>query len=94
MTDTQTPVDPITRAVIEHRLNTIVVEMGEAMLRASYSQILNASRDFSIAIIDTDAQLIAQADHIPVHVGALPWAVRAVEARFVGDIAQYQQRAI
>lgn len=87
MTDTQTPVDPITCAVIEHRLNTIVVEMGEAMLRTSYSQILNASRDFSIAIIDTDAQLIAQADHIPVHVGALPWAVRAVEARFAGDIA-------
>ena len=52
------------------------------MLRTSYSQILNSSRDFSLAICDTDARLIAQADHIPVHVGALPWATRAVEQRF------------
>jgi N-methylhydantoinase B len=75
-------VDPITRAVIQHRLSAIVAEMGEAMLRTSYSQILNASRDFSIAICDVQARLIAQADHIPVHVGALPWATRAVEDRF------------
>src|SRR5437879_3395483 len=74
-------VDPITRAVVLHRLSAIVAEMGEAMLRTSYSQILNSSRDFSLAICDTRARLIAQADHIPVHVGALPWATRAVEER-------------
>jgi N-methylhydantoinase B len=72
-------VDPITRAVVQHRLSAIVAEMGEAMLRTSYSQILNSSRDFSLAICDAQARLIAQADHIPVHVGALPWATRAVE---------------
>ena len=76
-----TLVDPITRAVVQHRLSAIVAEMGEAMLRTSYSQILNSSRDFSLAICDTQARLIAQADHIPVHVGALPWATRAVEER-------------
>jgi N-methylhydantoinase B len=75
-------IDPITRSVIQHRLSSIVAEMGEAMLRTSYSQILNSSRDFSLAICDTDGRLIAQADHIPVHVGALPWATLAVEARF------------
>jgi N-methylhydantoinase B len=75
-------IDPITRSVVQHRLSSIVREMGEAMLRTSYSQILNSSRDFSLAICDTNARLIAQADHIPVHVGALPWATRAVEARF------------
>jgi N-methylhydantoinase B len=87
MPDTLNVIDPVTCSVIEHRLNTIVAEMGEAMLRTSYSQILNASRDFSIAILDPSARLIAQADHIPVHVGALPSAVRAVEARFKGDLA-------
>ena len=46
-------VDPITRSVVQHRLSSIVAEMGEAMLRTSYSQILNSSRDFSIAICDT-----------------------------------------
>jgi N-methylhydantoinase B len=75
-------VDPITRSVVQHRLSSIVAEMGEAMLRTSYSQILNSSRDFSLAICDVEARLIAQADHIPVHVGALPWATRAVEERF------------
>jgi N-methylhydantoinase B len=77
-----TSVDPITRSVIQHRLSSIVAEMGEAMLRTSYSQILNSSRDFSLAICDVQSRLIAQADHIPVHVGALPWATRAVEERF------------
>jgi N-methylhydantoinase B len=75
-------VDPITRSVVQHRLSSIVAEMGEAMLRTSYSQILNSSRDFSLAICDVQSRLIAQADHIPVHVGALPWATRAVEDRF------------
>jgi N-methylhydantoinase B len=39
--------DPITTSVVQHRLHAIVEEMGEAMLRTSYSQILNSSRDFS-----------------------------------------------
>jgi N-methylhydantoinase B len=77
-----TRVDPITRSVVQHRLSSIVAEMGEAMLRTTYSQILNSSRDFSLAICDTRGRLIAQADHIPVHVGALPWATLAVEERF------------
>src|SRR5882724_9840204 len=74
-------IDPITRSVVQHRLSSIVKEMGEAMLRTSYSQILNSSRDFSLAICDTSGRLIAQADHLPVHVGALPWATLAVEKR-------------
>ncbi|MBI3969231.1 MAG: hydantoinase B/oxoprolinase family protein, partial [Chloroflexi bacterium] len=74
--------DPITRSVIRHRLYAIVEEMGEVMLRTTYSQILNSSRDFSVAILDPRARLIAQADHIPVHVGALPTAVEAVRDRF------------
>ncbi len=75
-------IDPITRSVVQHRLSSIVNEMGEAMLRTSYSQILNSSRDFSLGICDVKGRLIAQADHIPVHVGALSWATLAVEERF------------
>ena len=40
-------IDPITVSVVQHRLGAIVEEMGEAMLRTSYSQILNSSRDLS-----------------------------------------------
>ncbi|MBI1775423.1 MAG: hydantoinase B/oxoprolinase family protein [Proteobacteria bacterium] len=80
------PVDPITVSVIQHRLSAIVEEMGEAMLRTSYSQILNSSRDFSTAICDLDGRLIAQAEHVPIHVGALPWAARSVRDFFQGTI--------
>lgn len=79
-------VDPITASVIQHRLVAIAEEMGEAMLRTSYSQILNASRDFSTAICGDRGRLVAQAEHIPVHVGALPWAVKAVVEFFGDDI--------
>ncbi|HEX2944274.1 MAG TPA: hydantoinase B/oxoprolinase family protein, partial [Rhodopila sp.] len=74
--------DPITIAVLQSRLNAIAEEMGEAMLRTAYSQILNSSRDFSIALIDARCRLVAQADHIPVHVGAMPWAAKALTERF------------
>ena len=72
-----TTVDPITVSVIQHRLRAIVEEMGEAMLRTAYSQILNSSRDFSTALCDPKGRLIAQAEHVPIHVGALPFAARA-----------------
>jgi N-methylhydantoinase B len=77
-------VDPITVSVIQHRLVAIVEEMGEAMLRTSYSQILNSSRDFSTAICDAEGRLVAQAEHVPIHVGAIPWAVKSVR-QFFGD---------
>src|SRR5438093_3218032 len=66
--------DPITVSVLTHRFEAIVQEMGDAMLRTAYSQILNSSRDFSTAICDAGARLVAQAEHVPIHVGAIPWA--------------------
>ena len=81
-----TNVDPITVSVVQHRLTAVVEEMGEAMLRTAYSQILNSSRDFSTAICAADGDLVAQAEHIPVHVGALAWAARAVNEHFGDDV--------
>ena len=62
--------DPVTLAVVEHRLESIALEMTEVMLRTAMSQILNSSRDFSTAILDADCQLVAQGEGIPVHVSA------------------------
>jgi N-methylhydantoinase B len=81
-----TPVDPITVSVIQHRLRAVVEEMGEAMLRTSYSQILNSSRDFSTALCGPQGRLIAQAEHVPIHVGALPYAAKSVHEFFQGTI--------
>ncbi|MCG8545173.1 MAG: hydantoinase B/oxoprolinase family protein [Alphaproteobacteria bacterium] len=78
--------DPITVSVIQHRLSGIVEEMGEAMLRTSFSQILNSSRDFSAAICGVGSELLAQAEHIPVHVGALQPATAAIIEAFGDDV--------
>ncbi|MGH7054790.1 MAG: hydantoinase B/oxoprolinase family protein [Stellaceae bacterium] len=83
---TSRSLDPIVVSVVQHRLLAIVEEMGEAMLRTAYSQILNSSRDFSTAICDLSGRLIAQAEHVPIHVGALPYAAQAVAEYFGGDI--------
>ena len=81
-----TSLDPITTSIVQHRLLAIVEEMGESVLKTAYSQILNSSRDFSTAICDHSARLIAQAEHIPIHIGALPTAVEAIIAFFGSDI--------
>ena len=75
-------VDPITKSVIQHRLVAIVEEVGEVMLRTSYSQILNSTRDFTTAVCSPDGDLVAQAEHVPIHAGGLPWAVKAVNEFF------------
>ena len=80
--------DPITLAVVEHRLESIAQEMTEAMLRTAMSQILNSSRDFSTAILDGDCQLVAQGEGIPVHISALPVAGAAVRDYFGDDISE------
>jgi len=85
--DVPTPApDRVTVSVVQHRLTAIVAEMGEAMLRTAYSQILNSSRDFSTALCDAEGRLLAQAEHVPIHVGALPWAVRSVGEYFAGRV--------
>ncbi len=78
--------DPITHSVVGHRLESIAREMADVMIRTSMSQILNSSRDFSTAILDADAQLVAQGEGIPVHISALPPAVEAVTEYFGEDI--------
>ena len=85
-TDTRT--DPITRSVVEHRLESIALEMAEVMIRTSMSQILNSSRDFSTAILDAGTQLVAQGEGIPVHISALPPAAEAVTSFFAGEIKE------
>src|SRR5437899_7584218 len=74
--------DPVTVSVLTHRFEAIVEEMGAAMLRTAYSQILNSSRDFSTAITDAQARLVSQAEHVPIHVGGIPWSVLALKEHF------------
>ena len=79
--------DSVTLSVVGNRLESIAIEMMDVMLRTALSQILNASRDFSTAILDGQCRLVAQGEGIPVHVSALPVAGRAVLDYFGDGIA-------
>lgn len=59
---------------------TIAEEMGSVLIRGSLSPNIRERRDASCALFDAKGRMIAQAAHIPVHLGALPESVRAVRA--------------
>ena len=67
-------------AIAEAALSAIAEEMGEALGRTAFSPNIKERRDYSCAVFDPQGAMVAQAAHIPVHLGAMPTAVRAVLA--------------
>jgi N-methylhydantoinase B len=66
--------------VWNHRLAQVAEEMGLVLQRAAFSPNIKERRDYSCAVFDAAGRLVAQAAHIPVHLGSTPLAVRAVIA--------------
>src|SRR3712207_4482679 len=58
--------------------------MGALLVRAAYSSNVKERRDCSAALFDAQGRLVAQAEHIPVHLGAMPESVAAAMARNPG----------
>ncbi|MDP6604905.1 MAG: hydantoinase B/oxoprolinase family protein [Dehalococcoidia bacterium] len=71
-------IGPSDLAIAEAALTSVAEEMGEALGRTAYSPNIKERRDFSCAVFDAAGQMVAQAAHMPVHLGAMPTAVRAV----------------
>src|SRR2546421_639843 len=69
---------PIQLQVIGAALRSIAEEMGAVLIRSSFSANIKERRDCSTALFDERGRVIAQAEHIPVHLGAMPNAVAAV----------------
>ncbi len=69
--------DPAALAVLLARLGGIADEMGAALQRSALSPNITERADCSAAVFDPAGELVAQAEHIPVHLGAMPLAVRA-----------------
>jgi N-methylhydantoinase B len=67
--------------VIGHSLRAIAEEMGAALIRAAFSANIKERRDCSTALFDERGRMIAQAEHIPIHLGAMPDSVEAVRRR-------------
>ena len=80
-TDAGEAFGPIELEVLRNKLEAIAEEMGEVLVRGAYSPNITERRDCSTALFDADGRMIAQAEHIPVHLGAMPGAVAAVRDR-------------
>jgi N-methylhydantoinase B len=70
--------DPVTLSVLASALAGIAEEMGAVLIRGSYSSNIKERRDCSTALFDAEGNMVAQAEHIPVHLGAMPEAVAAI----------------
>jgi N-methylhydantoinase B len=70
--------------VIGAALRSIADEMGAVLVRSAFSANIKERRDCSTALFDVRGRMIAQAEHIPVHLGAMPDAVAAVRAHDPG----------
>jgi N-methylhydantoinase B len=70
--------------VIGSALRAVCEEMGAALIRSAFSANIKERRDCSTALFDDRGRMVAQAEHIPVHLGAMPDAVAAVAAHDPG----------
>ena len=70
--------DPIDLQVIAGALRAACEEMGAVLVRAAHSPNIKERRDASSALFDPTGEMVMQAEHIPVHLGAMPAAVAAI----------------
>jgi N-methylhydantoinase B len=78
--------DPIELEVFKNLFHSIAEEMGAALRRTSFSPNIKERRDYSCAIFDSDGEVVAMGDHMPVHLGSMPMSVRAALDAFPNDL--------
>ena len=71
-------IDPVELQVIVGGLRAICEEMGAVLIRSAHSANIKERRDASTALFDARGQMLMQAEHIPVHLGAMPAAIEAI----------------
>jgi N-methylhydantoinase B len=74
--------DPVAMEVFSNRLLAIAEDMGSILIRSSFSSNIKERKDASTAVFDARGRLVAQADHIPIHLGAMIGAVKTILARY------------
>src|SRR5499433_946671 len=81
--------DPIELEIFKNLFHSIAEEMGAALRRTAFSPNIKERRDYSCAVFDSDGEVIAMGDHMPVHLGSMPMSVRAAIGAFplyAGDV--------
>jgi N-methylhydantoinase B len=76
MTDAE--IDPVELEILRNQFESVAEEMGQVLIRGAYSPNIKERQDCSTALFDAEGRMVAQAEHIPVHLGAMPEAVAAV----------------
>ncbi|OYR54002.1 hydantoinase B/oxoprolinase family protein [Halorubrum halodurans] len=71
-------IDPVTLEILRNQLESVATEMGHVLIRGAYSPNIKERQDCSTALFDASGRMVAQAEHIPVHLGAMPDAVETV----------------
>src|SRR5579863_9719027 len=82
--------DPIELEIFKNFYHSIAEEMGAALRRTAFSPNIKERRDYSCAVFDSEGEVIAMGDHMPVHLGSMPMSVRAAIDQFdleSGDVA-------
>ncbi len=78
--------DPILLELFSNRFRAIADQMGHALANTAHSVNIKERLDFSCAVFDQDCELIANAPHMPLHLGAMSEGVRAIVRKFEGTI--------
>ena len=73
--------DPVELQVVTGALRAVCEEMGAVLIRSAHSANIKERRDASTALFDARGEMVMQAEHIPVHLGAMPASVAAVLER-------------
>lgn len=78
--------NPIQLSVFAHRFMAIAEQMGNTLQRTSISTSIKERLDFSCAIFSPEGKLVANAPHIPIHLGSMQFAIQAQHRRWLGKL--------
>jgi N-methylhydantoinase B len=80
--------DPVALEIFSNRLLSVTEDMGHTLVRASFSTNIKERKDCSVALFDGGGRLVAQASHVPLHLGSLMGGVDAVLRQYPRDAIQ------
>jgi N-methylhydantoinase B len=78
--------DPATFEIVKNSFYKIAEEMRVVLAKTAYSPLLKSAGDYSCGLFDAQGEMVAQGPDLPIHLGSMPDAVRAVVAAFAADV--------
>ncbi len=78
--------DPATFEIVKNSLYKVAEEMRVVLAKTAYSPLLKSAGDYSCGIFDARGEMVAQGPDLPIHLGSMPDAVRAIVAAFAADV--------